>query len=113
MRLVTFDEVAEGEPQGVVVERAPEADGGGDVVGRARPLHPVQLPQAALDGCQRQPFRPEPGSQRRAAECRLSCAGGPQASGETGDGRGVEDVAQGYLAAERRPDPGHQAGGQE
>ena len=107
-RLVALDEVAEGPPQGVVVELAPEADGRGDVVGRAGSLLPVESPQPPLDRRQRQSLRAGPGPERRAGG-----AGGRQPGGEAGHGRSVEQVAQGNLAPEGRPDPGHQPGGQQ
>ncbi|EHM24982.1 hypothetical protein SPW_6617 [Streptomyces sp. W007] len=104
---VPFGEVADRGGQGVVVDLAGEGQDEGQVVGGAGP-EPAQEPQPRLGGRERQ--RPFVAS---GFECGQRGVRGRRPGGERGDGRGVEDLADGERPAEDVCGPPRQSGGEQ
>ncbi len=106
-RLVAGDDVAERAFQGVRVQRAGQPKGEGDVVGGGGSFGLAEEPQPALGEGERQALGPGSGAEHGAVR-----AGG-EPGGESGHGRGLEEVSDGQFGAEFGARPADQAGGQQ
>ncbi len=106
-RFVAADDVVQRVLQGGRVDRAGEPEGEGDVVGGGGALGLAEEPQPALGEGDRKPLGP--GFRAQGGAGRF----GGEPGGEGGDGRGLEEVADGEFGAEFGARPADEAGGEE